>query len=44
MRRHIEEPGEWIRDAFAAADKERAAVAEPQKQPTDDAVPPGTSD
>ena len=28
MRRHIEEPGEWIRDAIAASDKELAAVVD----------------
>ena len=28
MRRHIEEPGEWIRDAFAAADKEIAGTSD----------------
>jgi DNA-binding GntR family transcriptional regulator len=28
MRRHIEEPGDWIRDAIAASDKELAAVVD----------------
>ena len=32
MRRHIEEPGEWIRDAIAASDKELAAVVDPEPE------------
>ena len=33
MRRHIEEPGEWIRDAITAADKALAAVVDQQERP-----------
>ena len=27
MRRHLEEPGDWIRDAIAASEKAAAAAA-----------------
>jgi len=33
MRRHIEEPGEWIRDAIAAADKQLAEVVDQNAAP-----------
>ena len=38
MRRHIEEPGDWIRDAITAADKALAAVVDQQEEtpPTND--------
>ena len=38
MRRHIEEPGDWIRYAIIAADKALAAVVDQQVEtpPTND--------
>src|SRR6185295_6621780 len=43
MRRHIEEPGDWIRDAIAASDKPVAATAEPSAAAAEQSAAEGES-